>query len=181
MIRSHRRPRLVVMLVLVAMSALALTSPTLGSAAPRAAAPRAAVPTAQLGCFFAKTRFVLHAGAAIGVFHRYLYKPFQAGTFKSGAPGQKTAIVKAAIAGAFIYHEVKKANDFIPCSKTLSTLASPFKALGATLSTFVTDLKAGNFSDVNMGSLAGSFDGIAAAASKLGIPIKELTPPVPGA
>ena len=177
MVRSYLQPRLALVLVLAVISVLVLTAPTLSAAASRPVA----APLTQQSCFFAKTRFVLHAGAAIGVFHRYLYKPFQAGTFKSGAAGQKTAIVKAVFAGAFIYHEVKKANEFIPCSKTLSTLASPFKALADTLSTFVTDLKAGHFSDLNMGSLAGSFDGIAAAAKKLGIPIKELSPPVPGA
>jgi hypothetical protein len=34
---------------------------------------------------FAKTKFVLHAGLAFGAFHRYLYKPYQAGTFNKGA------------------------------------------------------------------------------------------------
>jgi len=29
---------------------------------------------------FAKSKFVLHVGLAAGTFHRYLYKPFKAGT-----------------------------------------------------------------------------------------------------
>src|SRR5687768_467387 len=44
---------------------------------------------------FAKTRFAADMGLAFGSFYQWIYKPFQAGKFKSGVEGQKTAIVKA--------------------------------------------------------------------------------------
>src|SRR5215472_5345536 len=34
----------------------------------------------------AKTRFLLHAGLAIGAFRHFVYVPFKAGKFSSGAP-----------------------------------------------------------------------------------------------
>ena len=49
---------------------------------------------------FAKTKFVLHTGLAIGAFRRWIYKPWKAGTFKKGADGRTKALVKAAAAGA---------------------------------------------------------------------------------
>ena len=51
---------------------------------------------------FAKTKFVLHSGLAFGAFHRYIYKPYQAGTFKSGAHGRILILVKAGTAALFI-------------------------------------------------------------------------------
>ena len=73
----------------------------------------ATVGLAGAGCgtgnHFAKTRFVLHAGLAFGAFHRYIYKPYRQGAFRSGAPGRKRAIAKALVAAAFTYHEIKQA------------------------------------------------------------------------
>ena len=58
---------------------------------------------------FAKTKFVLHSGLAFGAFHRYIYKPFKEGKFRSGAPGRRRTFVKAGLAGAFAYHELRVA------------------------------------------------------------------------
>ena len=43
---------------------------------------------------FAKTKFVLHTGLAIGAFRRYIYKPWKAGKFQKGADGRTTALVE---------------------------------------------------------------------------------------
>lgn len=45
-----------------------------------------------------KVGVVLKLGIAVGLFHRYLYKPWKQGKFKKGASGRKATIVKAAIA-----------------------------------------------------------------------------------
>ena len=50
---------------------------------------------------FAKTKFALHAGLAAGAIHRYLYKPYKAGTLQPGAKGRTKALVKAGLATAF--------------------------------------------------------------------------------
>src|ERR1700761_1772165 len=64
------------------------------SAAPSAAAT--ACPSQASG--FAKTKFTAHAALGFGAFHRYIYKPYRAGTFRSGAHGRLTTFAKAALA-----------------------------------------------------------------------------------
>lgn len=76
-----------------------------------------------------KTKFVLHAGLAFGAFHRYVYKPFKAGTFEKGAKGRIRASLKAGLAGAFIYHELKLALNAAQADPKLSKLAAPITAL----------------------------------------------------
>src|SRR5881275_2563083 len=56
----------------------------------------------------AKTKFVLHAGLAFGAFHRWIYKPAKAGELAHPFQHPLTA-AKAALAAAFVYHEVKLA------------------------------------------------------------------------
>src|SRR4051794_5328427 len=58
---------------------------------------------------FAKTKFALHAGLAFGAFHRYIYKPLKERRFSGGLLHHKLATLKAALAAAFAYHEVKLA------------------------------------------------------------------------
>src|ERR1700709_2431298 len=77
---------------------------------------------------FAKTKFVLHAGLAFGAFHRYLYKPLRAGVF--GKPlSHKAALVKPALATAFIVHELKIAYTDAQSSPILTKLVSPLTGL----------------------------------------------------
>lgn len=51
---------------------------------------------------FAKTRFVGDVGLAIGTFHRYLWKPYQAGSFKKGANGRIKALLKGGATVALV-------------------------------------------------------------------------------
>src|SRR5581483_11172464 len=92
-----------------------------------AAAPLQTTRVGGPTCFLPKTKFLFHAGLAFGAFHRYIYKPFKAGTFTGS--GKVAAIAKAALAAAFIYHEVKEALKQVPCSHTLQVLATPLTAL----------------------------------------------------
>ncbi|MEV7908560.1 hypothetical protein AB0P04_43915, partial [Streptomyces anulatus] len=79
-----------------AMTPLASTAPAAG--APETAAPAAGIaptsgpaapdktpcPTTGNAKRFAKIRFALHAGLALGAFHRYIYKPLRSGGFMAG-------------------------------------------------------------------------------------------------
>ncbi len=90
------------------------TSPTTSAAAdpPPSASDAAPVdgtcPTTSTTSF-AKTKFALHAGLAFGAFHRYLWKPYRAGTFGKGASGRVTAFVKGGLAALFVKREVRLA------------------------------------------------------------------------
>jgi hypothetical protein len=88
---------------------------------------------------------LLHAGLAFGAFHRYLYKPFRAGTFHSGAHGRLVAFVKAGLATVFIEHEIRLTAGDVQANPTLCKLiASPLRSLTADVSGTVSQLRAGN-------------------------------------
>ena len=98
---------------------------------------------------FAKTKFVLHAGLAFGAFHRYLYKPFQAGTYKSGAHGRILAFVKAGLAALYIKREVRLAYGDVTANPTLcKVIAAPLRSVGDDISAAVTKLKGGDPSGI---------------------------------
>src|ERR1700761_3508894 len=72
------------------------------SASSAAAAPSTAAPACPAQASgFAKTKFTAHAALGFGAFHRYIYKPYRAGTFRSGAHGRLTTFAKAALAALF--------------------------------------------------------------------------------
>ena len=98
---------------------------------------------------FAKTKFVLHAGLAFGSFHRYLYKPLQAGTFKSGAHGRISAFLKAGLAALYIKREVRLAYADVTANPTLcKVIAAPLRSIGDNVQSAVTKLKGGDTSGI---------------------------------
>jgi hypothetical protein len=128
---------------------------------------------------FAKTKFVLHAGLAFGAFHHFIYKPYKAGNLTSGGLlNHKLALVKAGLAGAFAYHEVKLALVDAKSSPLLSRLLSPLTALSNRFQALGTQLKAGNL-DASAIEGANTQTGVtSAAAQAAGQPISEATPSV---
>src|SRR5579862_1527863 len=103
---------------------------------------------------FDKTRFVLHLGAAFFAFHHFVYNPYKAGGFQTGAPHRTKALVKGGLALLFAYHEVKVAEDIAHKSDSplLHKLVTPIDSMGAAFANVGRKLKGGSFdpSDVNM-------------------------------
>jgi hypothetical protein len=126
---------------------------------------------------FAKTKFVLHAGLAFGAFHRYIYKPFKAGKFSGGLLHHKLATVKAALAAAFAYHEVKLALVDARSSKILSTLLAPLLALQTKLNSLTDRLKHGSADPAAIQSAQSATDTIAAGSARAGQPVSDLPTP----
>jgi hypothetical protein len=126
---------------------------------------------------FAKTKFVLHAGLAFGAFHRYIYKPFKAGKFSGGLLHHKLATVKAALAAAFAYHEVKLALVDARSSKILSTLLAPLLALQTKLNSLTGRLKHGSADPAAIQSAQSATDTIAAGSARAGQPVSDLPTP----
>jgi len=77
---------------------------------------------------FAKSRFVLHTGEAFGAFHRYLYKPYQAGSFHKGTPGRLKAFVKAGAAALFIKRQVRLATEDVKANPTPTPASTASRA-----------------------------------------------------
>lgn len=99
---------------------------------------------------FAKTKFVAHAGLAFGAFHRYLYKPYRAGTFTTGSTRSKVlAFAKAGAAALFVKREVRLASEDVKANPTLcKAIAAPLASLGDTITGAVDRLKTGDASGI---------------------------------
>jgi hypothetical protein len=130
---------------------------------------------------FAKTKFLLHSGLAFGAFHRYIYKPFKAGKFASGADGRRTALVKASVAGLFAAHELKVARNDALASDTLRRhLVQPLDSLLARLGPLASSLKGGSFDPGAITGAAGALTALSSAAGQQGVEIKDRSAPLPG-
>lgn len=83
---------------------------------------------------FAKTRFVLNSGLALGAFHRYLYKPYKSGAFSKGQKGRVSASIKAAGATGFIVWRLNHAKNDAAANPTLCrAIVAPVNQLVASI------------------------------------------------
>lgn len=127
---------------------------------------------------FAKTRFALHAGLALGAFYRYIYKPLQSGGFKAGAEKRKRTFAKAAAAGLFTVHELRVARRFALANPTM---CKGVKTVADSFSSLTDKLKNGTATEADLAASKNSFDSLRQHAAKNGYDFKEKTPVVPGA
>ncbi|MFL5859243.1 MAG: hypothetical protein ACJ780_00450 [Solirubrobacteraceae bacterium] len=162
-----------VLIVIVLAASLAACG---SNGASSSSAPGAAAATTST-THLAKTKFVLHAGLAFGAFHRYIYKPLKQGKFSGGLLHHKIATIKAALAAAFAYHEVKLALQDARSSKILSKALSPLLALQTKLAALGDGLKHGNV-DASAITSANSDAGQASqAGATAGQPIPDQATP----
>jgi hypothetical protein len=129
---------------------------------------------------FAKTKFLLHMGLAFGAFHRYVYKPFRAGAFKSGAAGRLKALLKAGAAALFAAHELKVAHEDALADAHLRPLADKIDSLFGKLGGLGSALKAGSLNPASIAGSAGAVDALGAASGGLGAGIKDVVPAIGG-
>ncbi|MDQ6775480.1 MAG: hypothetical protein M3071_04480 [Actinomycetota bacterium] len=134
--------------------------------------------TTQTHIAFAKTKFLLHAGLAFGAFHHYIYEPLKAGAFAHPL-SHKLALAKAALAAAFVIHELKIARMDAQASPLLSKLFSPLTAVAGSLVAVGASLKSDIANSSAIQSVNGAIDGIKSTASSAGAAITETTPPLP--
>lgn len=147
----------------------ASTSSGAGSSTSASSAPTGTV-------HFAKTKFVLHMGLAVGAFHRYIYKPLRAGEF--GKPlSHKAALVKAALATAFTIHELRIAYTDAQSSPLLSKLVSPLTAVKDKISALTAQFKGGHYDPAQINSVQSDVAAISSQSAGAGALIKDL--PVP--
>jgi hypothetical protein len=145
------------------------SAPAASSTASTSAVP-ASCPSQATG--FAKTKFVTHAALGFGAFHRYIYKPYRVGTFRSGAHGRISAFIKAALAALFIKREVRLAGDAAQNSPALCRdILSPLRTVSETVQTAVSNLRQGNTSGV--GAIESAISQVESHASSQGAGITE--------
>jgi hypothetical protein len=129
---------------------------------------------------FAKARFVLHTGLALGAFKRWIYDPWKAGTFSQGAEGRNKALAKAGLAGVFALSQLKEARDAALSDDQLRGLGDKLSSTIGLVSAFVPGLENGKINTVQIIALAGAFAGIKSLAAKDGAPVKPITSKIPG-
>jgi hypothetical protein len=173
------RCRLALIAVLGALSlavvACGNSSPTSSPTGGSAAGATSTTSTVKL----AKTKFVLHAGLAFGAFHRWIYKPAKAGEL-SHPLSHKLTTLKAALAAAFVYHELKLALADAQADPTLSKLVAPVTALQNKLHSLVGSVKSGGATAGDVTGLDTTISSIKDQAASAGHPITEQTPSSPG-
>ena len=128
---------------------------------------------------FAKTKFVLHTGLAIGAFKRWIYNPWRAGTFKAGADGRTKALVKAAVAGAFTVHGLKSARNAALSDEKLRGLGDKMTTLIRRTEDLLPGLKSGSLNAGNLTALAAGLATVTALAKKLGVNVEQRNAPLP--
>jgi hypothetical protein len=130
---------------------------------------------------FANTKFVLHSGLAFGAFHRYIYKPYRAGKFRSGADGRTKALIKAGIAGAFAVHELKIARKDALASDTLRRHLLPLiDKLSSKFALLTAALKKGSLNPTDLIAAEGALSALKGQAATDGVNIKDRSAPLPG-
>ncbi len=168
-----KRPLLPVALLLsLAVLASGCGSKTITQTGANGATTTKTVPNVH----FAKAKFVLHTGLAFGAFHRYIYKPYQAGAFKSGAQGRVKALLKAGTAALFAAHELKTARDDALSDDRLRPLAEKVEGLLGRLTSLGGSLKGGSFNPAAIVGAAGAITALGASSGSLGAAIKEVAP-----
>jgi hypothetical protein len=125
---------------------------------------------------FAKTKFVIHMGLAFGAFHRYVYKPYRAGAFRSGAQGRLRAFLKAASGAVFAVHELRTARDDALSDSRLRPLAEKVEGLLGKLTSLGVSLKGGALHPAAIESAAAGVTSLGAASGGLGARIKQVAP-----
>jgi hypothetical protein len=124
---------------------------------------------------FAKTKFVIHAGLAFGAFHHWIYKPIKAGDLKHPLQ-HKLAIVKAGLAGAFVYHELKLALGDAQADPTLAKLVAPITALQNKISGLPAAVKNGSVTPDDIQQYDNEISSISQQAQAAGQTITEQVP-----
>ncbi|MFE5482330.1 hypothetical protein [Streptomyces sp. NPDC056527] len=124
----------------------------------------------------AKTRFVANAGLAAGATYQWIVKPYREGKFKKGAEGQKFALVKAGLAGAFAYNRLKAAVNNAKGDELLSKAVAPLTAGIDKLKDLGTKLRKGEASEADVGAFEDVINDVKDAGRSAGAVVTDQVP-----
>ncbi|MEY9876170.1 hypothetical protein ABH931_005680 [Streptacidiphilus sp. MAP12-33] len=126
----------------------------------------------------AKTKFVLNAGLAAGATYQWIYKPFKAGTFKSGAKGRTTALIKGALAAGFTYNRAKAALADAKGDPTLSKATDALSSAVDSLKNLPSKIKNGSATDADFNQFTNVTNSIKGAGAANGATVTDQVPSV---
>ncbi|MFF2408248.1 hypothetical protein [Streptomyces sp. NPDC058092] len=125
---------------------------------------------------FAKTRFVANAGLAAGATYQWIVKPYRAGTFRKGADGRTFALVKAGLAGGFVYSRLKAAAVNAKGDPLLSKAVAPLTAGIESLKGLGSKLRKGEAGAGDIGAFESVINNIKDAGRSAGAEVKDKVP-----
>ena len=105
-----------------------------------------------------KTRLLADLGLTYGAFHRYLYKPFKAGSFHQGANGRTKAIIKAGLASLAIVKLLSNAGKNAAADPTLCKYVPSIDGIKASLAGLTAKIKSGTATSGDVDGTSGLFD-----------------------
>ncbi len=156
-------------------------APGSGSSPSAAASPDAGACPTENTRAFAKTRFAADVGGSVFLFNRYIYQPYQAGTFAKGAEGRRRALLKAGLAAAATVKLLDNASENAKANPTLCrTVAQPLSQLTSRLGGLATGLATGAVTGANLESLGGLLGAVTSGSARAGVPVQEQDVNVPG-
>jgi hypothetical protein len=118
----------------------------------------------------ATSRFAVNAGLAAGAFTRYIYAPYAAGTFTTGA-----ASAKAAAAGAFVLGRLNAASQVARGNPALyKMMVAPTGTFASAVEGLVTGAKAGDISGSDVTSAWNALQDFRSAAANAGASFKDV-------
>ena len=144
-------------------SSQAATPTTSASPAASGSAAQAASPSSG-SCASAgtrkipKTRLLADLGLTYGLFHRYLYNPYKAGTFHTGASGRTAAIIKAGLATAAIIKLLDNAVKNAAADPTLCKYVPTMTNIKSSLSGLTGKIKDGTATSSDVDGTSSLFD-----------------------
>jgi hypothetical protein len=168
----------ITLIAVLSVLVLAVTACGSSNSSSSAAAPAGSATSNTSTTKLAKTKFVLHAGLAFGAFHHWIYKPAKAGEL-SHPLQHKLTTLKAALAAAFVYHELKLALADAQADPTLSKIVAPITDLQNKLHSLAGSVKSGGASPADVTGLDSTISSIKGLASSAGQTITEQTPATP--
>jgi hypothetical protein len=121
-------------------------------------------------------RFALHAGLAAGAVHRYLWRPYQAGTFASGDPGRRAALTKGALAAGFAAYELRSAVQNIQGCPSVQSLVESVESGVRQLTALAAQARAGGVDEQSLNQLNDAVSAIEEKAKANGITVTEQEP-----
>ncbi|WP_019587563.1 hypothetical protein [Deinococcus apachensis] len=131
---------------------------------------------------FEKARFVFHLGAAYYAFNTWVWKPYRQYKFQTGAPGQRSAIVKAGLALAFAAYQVNSAIKMTRNTQDpfLQRIGSLLPGYSKSLTQVGNDLKTGRFNEQGIQNLNTQTTYLLNTAEGQGQTIRPVAVPIPG-
>ncbi len=131
---------------------------------------------------FDKTRFVADLGMAFYAFHHWVWNPYKAGSFQSGAPHRTKSLVKGGLALLFAVNRVKAANRIAHTSKSplLHKLASSLDAMQDKFSSVGQRLKGGQFDQKSIEDVNDTVSDVGSGAAQAGAPVHDVPVAIPG-